>query len=154
MGRYSVPRLDVGFPLGTWYQYAIDTSFATETDNLAARVLQKHARQCLQRRKRRNVLRRAWMAREEQKRKEVAPMLTKDMQKRMCTLIVMYSKRFVCVMNPYVHKVHHLYEDVAKITKMRQFTLRMSGKNLHTRRHKKLYHVGAAAGTIHTVTIS
>ena len=154
MVRYNVPRLDVGFPMGTWYNYCIDTSFATEADERAACVLQKHARLRMRRHKRRQVIRRAWMAREEQKRKAVAPMITKDIQKRMCTLIVMHTKRFVCVMNPFVHKVQHLYEDIAKITKMSNFTLRLAGKRLHTRQHKKLYHVGAAAGHIYTVTIS
>lgn len=153
MGRYRVPYLSVGWPVGNWCDYATDKSVPTATEHAAASVLQTYVRGRQRHAKRREVLRRAWMARQEQQRGAVAPMISEDTRKRLCTLLVMHTKRFVCMMNPYAHTVEHLYEDVAKITKRSGFKLLLQGRNMHHRRHKKLYRVGASAGGIYLVRI-
>ena len=140
-------------PFGDWSEYNVQSSYSSDKDIEAAVVIQRHQRIRCVRKKRREVLRRAWMAREEQKRPPVGPKLPKDMQKRMCTLMVMHMKRFMCIMNPYKHTVQHLYEDVAKITKLQDFKLLLQGKSVHKRKHKKLYHVGASAGNIYLVRV-
>ena len=152
LANLSRCRLGWDLPLGDWYDYTVDL-VPSDGDHMAATVLQKHIRHVAHRRKRREVIRRAWMAREEQKRQSAVPMVSKDMQKSMCTLIVMHTKRFVCIMNPYRHTVEHLYEDIAKITKLRDFKVIIQGRSVHKRRHKKLYHVGAAAGGMYLVKL-
>ena len=140
-------------PFGDWSEYNIESSISSDEDIAAAIVIQRHERMRCLRKRRREVLRRAWMAREEQKNKHVRPVIPKDMQKRMCTLMVMHTKRFMCIMNPYKHTVQHLYEDVAKIAELDNFKLLLQGKSVHNRRHKKLYHVGATAGNIYIVRV-
>tara|TARA_B100000963_G_C22621049_1_gene669989 strand:+ start:1625 stop:2089 length:465 start_codon:yes stop_codon:yes gene_type:complete len=151
--RFSpAARFGWALPFGDWYDYTVDL-VPSDRDHRAATVLQKHVRHVARRRKRREVIRRAWMAREEQKQRSVIPMLSKDAQKRMCTLMVMHTKRFVCIMNPYRNTVAHLYEDIAQITKLRDFRVSIQGRSVHRWRRKKLYHVGASAGGIYIVKL-